>query len=59
MLDLLDLEQLVAFADYGTLSKTAEQLHLSQPTITRTMKRIEDSFGVSLFVRGKNKIAFN
>ncbi len=59
MLDLLDLEQLVAFADYGTLSKAAEKLHLSQPTITRTMKRIEDSFGVPLFVRGKNKIAFN
>lgn len=37
MLDLSELEQFVVFADCGTLSKAAEQLHISQPTITRTM----------------------
>lgn len=59
MLNLLELEQLVAFADLGTLSRAAEALHISQPTITRTMQHIEDAFGVPLFVRGKNKIALN
>lgn len=59
MLNLLELEQLVAFADCGTLSKAAEELHISQPTITRTMKNIETAFGVPLFVRGKNKIELN
>ena len=59
MLNLIELEQLIAFADHGTLSKAAEVLHISQPTITRTMKHVEDAFGVPLFVRGKNKIAFN
>ncbi len=59
MLNLSELEQFVAFADYGTLSRAAEELHISQPTITRTMKRVEDSFGVSLFHRGKNKIVLN
>ena len=59
MLDLLELEQLVAFAESGTLSKAAEALHISQPTITRTMQRLEMEFGVPLFARGKNKIELN
>ena len=59
MLDLLELEQLSAFADCGTLSKAAENLHISQPTITRTMQHLEDVFGVSLFLRSKNHIALN
>ncbi len=59
MLNLLELEQLIAFADLGTLSKAAEKLHISQPTLTRTMKNIEAAFGVPLFHRGKNKIELN
>ena len=59
MLDLLEMEQLIAFADCGTLSKASEQLHISQPTLTRTMKHVEEAFAVPLFVRGKNKIALN
>lgn len=59
MLDLTELEQLVAFADCGTLSKAAEKLHISQPTITRTMQHVEETFGVPLFIRGKNKITLN
>lgn len=59
MFNLEELEQLVAFADEGTLSKAAEKLHISQPTITRTMQHLEEVFNVSLFERSKNKIAFN
>ena len=59
MLNLLELEQLVAFADWGRLSKAAENLNISQPTITRTMQHLEYSFGVSLFSRSKNHIALN
>lgn len=59
MLNLSELEQLIAFADFGTLSKAAEELHLSQPTVTRTMKSIEEEFGVPLFIRGKNRIELN
>lgn len=59
MLNLLELEQLVAFADLGILSKAAQKLNISQPSITRTMQHIEDTFGVSLFVRSKNHIALN
>lgn len=59
MLNLLELEQLAAFAEYGTLSKAAEKLNISQPTITRTMQHLEDEFGVPLFERSKNHIALN
>ena len=41
MLDLNELEQFVTFAKYGTLSKTAEILNISQPTITRTMQHVD------------------
>ncbi|MFV0466537.1 MAG: LysR family transcriptional regulator [Lachnospiraceae bacterium] len=56
MLNLIELEQFIAFSEYGTLSKAAEKLNISQPTITRTMQRVEDSFGIPLFIRSKNKI---
>lgn len=56
MLDLSDLYQFVTYADCGTLSAAAEKLHISQPTLTRTMHDVEDAFGVPLFHRGKNRI---
>lgn len=59
MLNLMELEQLVAFADCGRLSAAAEKLNISQPTLTRTMQHLEDAFGVPLFERSKNRIALN
>ena len=56
MLDLSDLYQFVTYADCGTLSAAADKLHISQPTLTRTMHDVEDAFGVPLFHRGKNRI---
>ena len=59
MLDLSELKQFVTFAECKTLSKTAELLHISQPTLTRTMRSVEESFGAKLFDRGKNRIELN
>ncbi len=59
MLNLDDLAQFAAFYKYKTLTKVAEEFHISQPTITRTMKRVEESFGVPLFIRSSNKIEIN
>ena len=56
MLSLNELEQLVAFADCGRLSKAAESLNISQPTLTRSMQHLEYEFGVPLFERTKNSI---
>ena len=59
MVELRLLEQLTAFYTYGTLSEAAEKLHTSQPTLTRSMKQLEDELGVPLFVRTKNHLALN
>ncbi len=59
MLDLYELSHLAAFGEYGTLSEAAEHLHISQPTLTRSMHHIEDEFGVPLFNRTKNRIELN
>lgn len=59
MLDLYEVKQLVAFAELKTLSKVAEEFHVSTPSITRSMQHLEEDFGVPLFVRGKNKIELN
>lgn len=59
MLNLYELEQFAAFADYGTLSQASEKLLISQPTLTRSMRHVEDAFGAPLFIRSKNHIALN
>lgn len=59
MIDLEELKQFAVFAEEGTLSGAAEKLHISQPTLSRTMRKLEDVFGVKLFVRGKNRIELN
>lgn len=59
MLNLEDLNQFVAFGRLGTLSKVADEFYISQPTITRTMKRVEEAFGVPLFIRSSNQIELN
>lgn len=59
MIDLYELRQLVAFADLGTLSRVAEEFHISTPSVTRSMQHLEDAFGVPLFTRGKNRIGLN
>ena len=59
MLETYQLEQLIAFAEYKTLSRAAEVLHISQPSLSRTMQQIESEFQVSLFERQKNKITLN
>lgn len=53
------LEQLAAFAEYGTLSAAADNLHTSQPALSRSMKKLENDLGVSLFLRKKNQLKLN
>ena len=57
--EIYQLEQLLAFAECGTLSGAAERLHLSQPALSRSMQRLEAELQVPLFHRQKNKIEFN
>lgn len=59
MPELYQLRQLAAFAEYGTLSEAAEKLYLSQPALSRNMRKLEEDMGVPLFIRSKNKIELN
>ena len=59
MIETSLLEQLVAFAHEGTLSAAARALHITQPALSRSMKRLEAEFGVPLFTRSSGHIALN
>lgn len=59
MVDYHILEQFVTFYQTGTLRETAEKMHISQPTLTRNMQRLETEFDVPLFHRTKNSISLN
>lgn len=59
MIEFNQLEHLVAIAKNKTISKAAEELLISQPGLTRSMQRLEDDLGLSLFDRKKNKIELN
>lgn len=59
MPEIYQLRQLAAFAEYGTLSEAAEKLYLSQPALSRNMRKLEEDIGVPLFIRSKNKLELN
>ena len=59
MLELEQLAQLKAVYEHGTLSAAAEKLHISQPSLSRNMQKLENALGVDLFERKKNRIQLN
>lgn len=59
MIEFYILEHLTAFYEYGTLSAAAENLHISQPALSRSMKKLEELLNVPLFHHQKNKISLN
>lgn len=59
MIEIYLLEQLEAFTKYGTLSLAAEHLNITQPSLSRSMKKLEEALGVTLFERQKNRIILN
>ena len=58
MVDFYILEQFITFYHTGTLCDAAKKLHISQSTLTRSMKKLESEFAVPLFKRTKNSISF-
>lgn len=55
-IELRVLEYFLAVAREQNISRAAEYLHLTQPTLSRQLKDLEDEFGKVLFIRGKRKI---
>ena len=59
MIELYILNELAKFSESKTLTAVAEELFVSQPALTRSMKKLEDLLGVKLFDRRKNRITLN
>lgn len=55
-MDLRLLEYFLAVAKAGNITKAAEQLHVTQPTISRQLTELEDAMGAQLLVRGKRQV---
>lgn len=48
---ITQMQYFTAVCEYGTISKSAEMLHISQPSISLAIKDLEEQFGVALFDR--------
>ena len=52
----MTLQQLTYFqaaCRYKNISRAAEELHISQPSVSSAIKNLEEEFGVRLIVRGR------
>lgn len=58
-MELEQLRQLDSVASNGTLSRAAEELHLSQSALSRSIQKLEDELGAQLFDRTKNRMRLN
>ncbi|MGN0598286.1 MAG: LysR family transcriptional regulator [Oscillospiraceae bacterium] len=58
-MELLQLKYFRIIAETENISKAAEQLYIAQPSLSMTLKRLEDELGVPLFDRNGKKITLN
>ena len=55
-MELRVLNYFLAIAREENITKAAQMLHLTQPTLSRQMMQLEEELGVKLFVRSNHKI---
>ena len=55
-MNLRDLQYLVAVADHGQFQKAALACHVSQPTLSMQLKKLEESLGVQLLERNNKRL---
>ncbi len=56
-MNLRDLGYLVALADCGHFGRAAERCHVSQPTLSAQIRKLEDFLGIALFERTSRQVA--
>ena len=49
------LDYIIAIAEEKSISKAADRLLLSQPALSRQLKRVEESLDTKLFAREQTK----
>lgn len=52
-LELKRLEQVLAVVRCGSISRAAEELHLTQPALSRSIAVLEERYGFRIFERGR------
>jgi len=55
-MELRHLRYFAAVAAHGSFNRAAQNLHLTQPALSRQVKDLEDEIGVPLLLRGKNAV---
>ena len=55
-LRLRDLDTLLTVVQNGGMRKAAEQLHLSQPAVSKAVRELEQTLGVTLLARGRRGV---
>lgn len=55
-MNLRDLQYIVAVADHGHFGRAATACHVSQPTLSAQIKKLEDFLGVILFERSQRQV---
>ena len=55
-MELRVLNYFLTVARERNISNAARTLHITQPTLSRQLKDLEDELGKPLFLRGKRKI---
>lgn len=55
-MELQKLKYFIAIAEEKQVSKAAERLHIAQPPLSRMLKQLEESLGVTLFVRTTRRL---
>ncbi|MCR5784875.1 MAG: LysR family transcriptional regulator [Eubacterium sp.] len=58
-MELQQLKNFQAVARCGNISKAARELYITQPSLSKSISRLEDELGVPLFTHRKGKIELN
>lgn len=56
MIETRLLQYFLAVAEEQSITKAAEYLHISQPTLSKQMMDLEENLGKQLFIRGRKKV---
>lgn len=55
-MELKELEHFIAVVDYDGFSRAASNIYVSQPTLSKSIKKLEDTLNVILFERSTRKL---
>ncbi|EAR62148.1 LysR family transcriptional regulator [Neptuniibacter caesariensis] len=54
-MEIRQLKHFIAIVETGSFTRGAEKVHISQPSISSSISKLEDELGVTLFTRGRKQ----